>query len=130
MKDNGWDHVMHFKVLWKKEKDSAPKQEDFITADLKELMMTLKSQGVSPNNVEYLYVHYHPRPRGDVMEMVAVDNRGEDKKNKKLVEKLVENSQKKLDSTKSKPRVRLKNPPVVARKRQLVRQGLYTAELY
>lgn len=115
---------MQFKVLYRPNGSPRDIQEDWVCRDLKELMNTLKGQGVTKETTQFLYVHYTPANTSDVLELVAWKSdppSGTTTPVKAAEEKT------------AKPRIRLKSAPVertpdpVAVKRPPISSGIYTA---
>lgn len=112
--------VMRFKVLYKLPGSKKPVTCDFVMDDLKGLLKHLATEGVTKENVDYMYVHYLTSS-GETMEIVSVENTVQTSVPQSNVIDLsqVRHIKRAADS---KPRIRAVIPPL-----EVVHQGMYSA---
>ncbi len=100
-----------YKVLYRlKGSNTKQVQEDHVCLDLKELMDSMRKQGVSKDTVDFMYVHQRvvgQRGIDGMAEVVAIDNVLSPPKKDAPRGVVVEITKAKKD----KPRIRLPTPP-------------------
>jgi hypothetical protein len=123
------EQAMLLKVLYKIPSERKQTQLDYCVGSLKEMMKLLEREGVTEQNVEYMYIHYSPRGTTDVIELVAVDNRvpkqREANTESNVLPFLPTKDRAKAAETAAKPRVRLKAQAVPTT--PCVRGSIYAA---